>query len=31
VMSKMKLCNNIVRLPLAPVNKVTQQRLDELM
>jgi 4-hydroxy-tetrahydrodipicolinate synthase len=31
VMSKMKLCNNIVRLPLAPVNKATQQRLDELM
>jgi 4-hydroxy-tetrahydrodipicolinate synthase len=31
VMSKMKLCNNIVRLPLSPVNKATQQRLDELM
>jgi 4-hydroxy-tetrahydrodipicolinate synthase len=31
VMSKMKLCNNLVRLPLSPVNKATQQRLDELM
>jgi 4-hydroxy-tetrahydrodipicolinate synthase len=31
VMSKMKLCNNLVRLPLSPVNKATQQRVDELM
>lgn len=31
VMSKMKLCNNIVRQPLAPINADVQKKLDVLM
>jgi 4-hydroxy-tetrahydrodipicolinate synthase len=31
VLSKMGLCQNYVRLPLAPISKTTEQKLDEMM
>jgi hypothetical protein len=30
-MNQMGLCENVVRLPLAPVNQATENRLKELM
>jgi 4-hydroxy-tetrahydrodipicolinate synthase len=31
VMSKMGLCENVVRLPLAPISKGTEEKLDAFM